>query len=146
MTNEMREYVLDNIERSKGNLTIGSVKETIRQKEREIEFWKSHSYAWESETKIAMAKKDIQYFEAVIEILTEMEEIKVADETVKTVIQGYNKFNKTTLIRKAVASMANKLRKIGYSLSNAFKKAWSFVKVLTGMYDLKKQNPMPMAA
>lgn len=146
MTNEMREYVLNNIEKSKGNLTIEFAKGAIQQKEREIEFWESHSYAWERKTKLAMAKKDIQYFEAVIEILIEMEEIKVADETVKTVIQGYSKFSKLTLVRKAAACMANKLRKIGYSLSNAFKKAWLFVKALTGMYDLKKQTPMPMVA
>ncbi len=33
-----------------------------------------------------------------------------------------------TNIRKAVATMANQLKKLGYSLSNAFKKAWQRIK------------------
>ena len=34
-----------------------------------------------------------------------------------------------TKIRKAVCTMANELRKAGYSLSKAFKKAWSRIKL-----------------
>lgn len=34
-----------------------------------------------------------------------------------------------TKIRKAVCAMANELKKVGYSLSDAFKKAWSRVKL-----------------
>ena len=33
-----------------------------------------------------------------------------------------------TKIRKAVCTMANELKKAGYSLSQAFRKAWSRVK------------------
>ena len=33
-----------------------------------------------------------------------------------------------TRMRKAVATMANQLRKLGYSLSNAFKTAWRRIK------------------
>ena len=33
-----------------------------------------------------------------------------------------------TRTRKAVATMANQLRKLGYSLSNAFKTAWRRIK------------------
>ena len=34
-----------------------------------------------------------------------------------------------TKVRKAVATMANELKKAGYSLSDAFKKAWQRVKL-----------------
>ncbi len=33
-----------------------------------------------------------------------------------------------TKVRKAVCVMANELKKVGYSLSQAFKKAWAQVK------------------
>ncbi len=39
------------------------------------------------------------------------------------------KVKQITNIRKAVCSMANELKKVGYSLSEAFKKAWRRVKL-----------------
>jgi hypothetical protein len=66
-----------------------------------------------------------------------MQEVEIANEAiqtvvvlVKTVING----SKSKVIRKAVATMANKLRKLNYSLSDAFKKAWIFIKSFTGLF------------
>lgn len=43
--------------------------------------------------------------------------------------KGTNIMKQITKIRKAVCTMANELRKTGYSLSQAFKKAWQRVKL-----------------
>lgn len=130
MTNEMREQAINNIEASQGHLTVEFAKEAIEAKRRGIAFWESRSYAWESRYEIENAEKEIEYFEAVIEVLTEMAEIEIANEAVQAVISEFGKVSKTTLVRKAVARMANSLKKLGYSLSESFKKAWCFIKAL----------------
>ena len=40
-----------------------------------------------------------------------------------------HKMKQITKVRKAVCAMANQLRKAGYSLKDAFKKAWQRVKL-----------------
>ena len=44
-------------------------------------------------------------------------------------MKGDNNMKEITKIRKAVCTMANELKKAGYSLSQAFKKAWSRIKL-----------------
>ena len=44
-------------------------------------------------------------------------------------MKGVNYMKQITRMRKAVCIMANELKKAGYSLSQAFKKAWQWVKL-----------------
>lgn len=47
----------------------------------------------------------------------------------KRTTKGDKRMKQITNIRKTVCTMANKLKKQGYSLSQAFRKAWKRVKV-----------------
>ncbi|MFT4107699.1 MAG: hypothetical protein QM657_18250, partial [Lacrimispora sp.] len=73
MTEKMRERVMANIKESNGALTVEFCKEAIAQKERVVEFWNNQP-AWKQgpscKNAIANAKAEIEYFQAVIEVLT----------------------------------------------------------------------------
>lgn len=135
MTKEMRERVLNSIEN--GDWNIEKAQRAIEHEKKVINYWKEKALCWEAKYKINQSNADIKYYEAIIEVLTEMQEVEIANEAiqtvvvlVKTVING----SKSKVIRKAVATMANKLRKLNYSLSDAFKKAWIFIKSFTGLF------------
>lgn len=135
MTKEMRERVLNSIEN--GDWNIEKAQRAIEHEKKVINYWKEKALCWEAKYKINQSNADIKYYEAIIEVLTEMQEVEITNEAiqtvvvlVKTVING----SKSKVIRKAVATMANKLRKLNYSLSDAFKKAWIFIKSFTGLF------------
>lgn len=136
MTSEMRERVMKNIEASNGALTVERCKEIIAQKERVIAYWNSLP-AWEQgyscRNHIANAQADIEYFQAVIELLTEMAVVEVANEAVAVVVALVKVMPRATAIRKAVALVANKLHKLRFSLSDSFKKAWGLIKAFNGL-------------
>ncbi len=104
--------------------TIEKAKSAIEQEKKSIEFWKEHSFCWEAGYLTRDAENRIEFLEAVIAILMERE---AEQEAMENVISCYAEVP-CRLVRKIVAVMANKLRKIGLSLSSAFKRAWEFVK------------------
>lgn len=134
MTKEMRERVLHNIEN--GAWTIEKAQSAIEHENKVINYWTENARCWEAKYKINQANADIEYYEAIIEVLTEMQEVEIANEAIQTVVvlvKTVANSSKSKVIRKAVATMANKLRKLNYSLSEAFKKAWMFIKSFTGL-------------
>lgn len=139
MTSEMRERVMKNIEMAKafGNeMTIEFCQEAIAQREKSLQYWNSLP-AWQQgfscRNSIANAESDIEYFQAVIEVLTELAEIEVAKEAVQIVVALVKAMPKAIAVKKAVATIANKLHKLHLSLSDSFKKAWSFIKGFTSL-------------
>lgn len=139
MTEKMRERVMKNLEISKemGNgLTVEFCKEAIEQRKRSLEFWNNQP-AWEQglscKNAIANAESEIEYFQAVIEVLTEQAAAEVVAETVAVLTAIVTVANKAKAVRRAVATLANKLRKLNYSLSDSFKKAWTLTKSFKGL-------------
>lgn len=128
MTRTMREIAEENIKTSNGNLTIEFAKENLEHAKKVLSYWEYLSYSCSADYGISKAKSDIEYYEAVITILTEIAEAEAADKAAQIVMTPATVTSKINPIRKAVAVMANALRKVGYTLSDAFKKAWKFVK------------------
>ena len=131
----MREKVLNSIEN--GDWSIEKAQRAIEHEKKVINYWKEKSLCYEAKYKINQSNADIKYYEAIIEVLTEMQEIEIANEAIQTVVvlvKTVVNSSKSKVIRKAVATMANKLRKLNYSLSNAFKKAWIFIKSFTNLF------------
>lgn len=134
MTKEMRERVLYAIEN--GSWAIETAQQAIEHENKIISYWAKQRCAYEAPYKIKQANGNIEYYEAIIEVLTEMEEVEVVNEamqTVVTLVKTVTNCSKCNVVRKAVATMANKLRKLNYSRSEAFKKAWAFIKSFTGL-------------
>jgi hypothetical protein len=135
MTKEMRERVLNSIEN--GDWSIEKAQRAIEHEKKVINYWEEKSLCYEAKYKINQSNADIKYYEAIIEVLTEMQEIEIANEAIQTVVvlvKTVVNSSKSKVIRKAVATMANKLRKLNYSLSNAFKKACIFIKSFTSLF------------
>lgn len=136
MTEKMRERVMASIEKSNGALTVEFCKEAIEQRKRSLEFLNSRP-SWEQgfacKNAMANAESDIEYFEAVIEVLTEQAAAEVVTETVAVLTAIVTVANKAKAVRRAVATLANKLRKLNYSLSDAFKRAWTLTKSFKGL-------------
>lgn len=132
MTSEMRERVLRNIKVSEGALTNEFAKSAIAHQEKIISYWKD-SYCWEAKHKIAAAKGEIEYFEAVIEVLAEQAATEAVKETVQVLAAIVTVANKSKAVRGAVATLANKLHRLNCTLSESFKRAWAFVKSFNGL-------------
>lgn len=136
MTNEMRARVKRAVEMSNGNLTIESAKASIAQKESVIRYYDnlpSWKQGYSEKCAIATAKSEIAYYEVVIEYLTELEAAEVVAETVQVLAAIITVANKAKAVRRAVATLANKLHRLNYSLSDAFKRAWTFIRAFTGL-------------
>lgn len=136
MTNEMRARVEKAVEMSKGSLTIESAKTAIAQKESVISYY-NNLPAWRrgysEKCAIESAKSEIAYFEAVIDYLTEQAATEAVAETVQILATIVTVTNKVKTVRRAVATLANKLHKLGYTLSDAFRRAWAFVRAFDGL-------------
>lgn len=136
MTNEMRARVEKAVEMSNGTLTIEAAKAAIAQNEKKIAYWNSlpsWKVGFTGKTAIANAQNEIAYFEAVVEYLTEQAAAEAVTETVAVLAAIVTVANKAKAVRRAVTTLANKLRKLDYSLSDAFKRAWTFIKSFTGL-------------
>ena len=136
MTESMRARVEKAVQESNGSLTVEFANATIAQKEREIAFenslpaWK-RGYA--SKNAVATAQAEIAYFEAVIEYLTEQAAAEAVAETVQVIAAIVTVANKAKAVRRAVATLANKLHRLNFSLSDSFKRAWAFVRAFNGL-------------
>lgn len=133
MTNEMRERVEKAVEMSQGSLTIEFAKSAIEMKKRQIAQWEN-SYSYDVEKHCKMLQNEIAYFEAVIEFLTEQNTVEAVSEAIQVLAAIVSVSNKVKAVRKAVATLANKLHKLNYTLSNAFKKAWVLTKAFFGLF------------
>ncbi len=116
--------------------TIEKAQNTIERHNRSLNYynslpdWKKCSF--DIQLDISRLEKEIEIMEAIIEILIEQEELIIASEAVQAVATLVKSFAKTTVMRKVVATVSNKLRKLGYSLSDCFKRAWVLVKGTMG--------------
>ncbi|MGL5437178.1 MAG: hypothetical protein ACRDBO_17680 [Lachnospiraceae bacterium] len=131
MTETMRASVEKAIERSNGNLTVEYAKSMIEQKERTISYYNSlpsWKQGYSTQYSINLAKDEIEYFEAVTEVLIEKAAAVAVAETVEVLAAIVTVANKAKAARRAVATLANKLRKVGFTLSDAFRKAWTLIK------------------
>ncbi len=135
MTENMRERVERAVEMSQGNLTIEFAKSAIEMKKRQIAHWEN-SHAYDVKRYCEMLRDEIAYFEAVIEYLTERAAAEAVTETVEALAAIVIVANKVKAVRRAVTTLANKLHKLNYSLSDAFKRAWAFIRAFTGLFPL----------
>jgi len=136
MTNEMRARVEKAVVMANDTLTIEAAKAAIAQNEKKIAYWNSlpsWKIGFTGKTAIANAQNEIAYFEAVIEVLTEQIAAEAVTETVAVLAAIVTVTNKAQAVLRAVATLANKLRKLNYSLSDAFKKAWTLTKAFAGL-------------
>lgn len=104
--------------------TIEDAEYAIGQEQKSIEFWKKNSIGLMQEDRIKHAERNIEFYQAIISILMEREAEQKAMESISSCYEEVS----CRLVRKIVAVMADKLRKAGFSLSAAFKRAWEFVK------------------
>lgn len=136
MTESMRARVEKAVKESKGALTIEFAKTAIAQKEKTISYWNSLP-AWKqgytAKCAVAAAQSEIAYFEAVIEYLMEVAATEAVAETVQVLAAIVTVANKAKAIRRAVATLANKLHRLSYSLSDAFKRSWALVRAFNGL-------------
>lgn len=136
MTESMRARVESAVKESNGALTIEFAKTAIAQKEKTISYWNSLP-AWKqgytAKCAVAAAQADIEYFEAVIEYLTEVAATEAVAETVKVLAAIVTVANKAKAVRRAVATLANKLHRLSYSLSDAFRRSWALIKAFNGL-------------
>lgn len=136
MTENMRARVEKAVKDSNGNLTIEFAKKAIAQKEKELNYY-NNLPAWkqgyQTQCSITAVQSDIAYFEAVIEYLTEVAATEAVAETVQVLAAIMTVANKAKAVRRAVATLANKLHRLNYSLSDAFKRAWTFIRAFTGL-------------
>ncbi len=131
MTESMRARVEKAVQESNGALTVEFAKTAIAQKEKAIAYWNnlpSWRVGFTGKQAIAMAQSEIAYFEAVIEYLMEVAAIEAVAETVQVLAAIVTVANKTKAIRRAVATLANKLHSLSYSLSDTFKRSWALVR------------------
>lgn len=136
MTNEMRERVIKAIEVSNGALTVEFCKEAIAQRERTVAYYNSlpsWQQGYNAKREITVAQSEIAYYEAVIEVLAEQAAAVVVAETVEVLAAIVTVVNKTKAVRKAVATLANKFHRLGYTLSDSFKRAWQLTRAFKGL-------------
>lgn len=136
MTNEMRAKVESAVKESNGALTIEFAKAAISQKEKTIAYWNnlpSWRVGFTGKQAIAMAQSEIAYFEAVIEYLTEAAATEAVAETMKVLAAIVTVANKAKAVRRAVATLANRLHRLSYSLSDAFRRSWALIKAFNGL-------------
>lgn len=132
MTNEMRERVEKAVEMSQGSLTIEFAQSAIEMKKRQISHWEN-SYAYDVRRHCEMLQSEIAYFEAVIEYLTEQAAAEAVAETVTVLTAIVTVADKAKAVRRAVATLANKLHRLSYSLSDAFRRSWALIKAFNGL-------------
>lgn len=138
MTESMRTRVESAVKESNGALTIEFAKTAIAQKEKTISYWNSLP-AWKqgytAKCVVAAAQADIEYFEAVVEYLTEVAATEAVAETVQVLaaIVTVSVASKAKAVRRAVATLANKLHRLSYSLSDAFRRSWALIKAFNGL-------------
>lgn len=138
MTESMRARVESAVKESNGALTIESANASIAHSERVIQYWESlpvWKQGCDSKTLIAKAKAEVEFFEAVIEYLTEVAATEVVAETVQVLeaIVTVSVSSKAKAVRRAVATLANKLHRLSYSLSDAFRRSWALIKAFNGL-------------
>jgi len=130
MTN--RERAQERLNNAACKLTIKGAQEAIAGYQRSIDYYNSLPIwkisAYDIQLELSRTADQIEILEAVIEILTEQAEAEIAVGTIQTIVTLVKSFPKTTVMRKMVAMIANKLRKLGISLSECFRRAWSLVK------------------
>ena len=131
MTENMRARVESAVEESNGALTIEFAKTAIAQKVKSISYW-NNLPAWKqgytAKCAVAAAKADIEYLAevAATEAVAETVQVLAAIVTVSVA-------SKAKAIRRAVATLANKLHRLSYTLSDAFKRSWTLVKAFNGL-------------
>lgn len=91
-----------------------------------LPIWKQSAH--DVQMKLAHSLNEIAVLKEIIVILTEQAEAIVAAEAVQAVVTLSQTYNRTTVMRKVVAVVANKLHKLGFTLSECFTKAWALVK------------------
>lgn len=127
-----REKAMERLNRATSQWTIESAQKAVERTQKTIDYWQAQSWKYEAKILLPTLIAELEVLNAIVEILTEQAEVEVAAEAVQAVASLVRSFAKATVMRKVVAIAANKLRKLGYSLSDCFKRAWMLVKGAVG--------------